>query len=327
MPGTNPLPCSFSTMTYNGSKILLLDTSCGRGPVNGPGTTGSFFNETVTWSGDSTTGNWTVVSTNGINPLGPLPVRNLQGMAFDGSSTEVVLFGGAGESETTGVLNDTWTWNGTVWKQRTPGTVPFGRYRHEMAQLGNTGVLMFGGSNVLNFLQESWLWSGGTTGNWSQLTPAVSPSARVDFSMAGNKVSGTGANVLLFGGKNSSACLGDTWMWVGNQTGNWVLQTPAVSPPALAETCMEYDVTNTQYVLFGGRTDDNLDIPQTWVWTGGNGGNWHLATPAVTPTSRCGAQMAWDGTHIIMFGGSDSVYTNNETWMWTGGTNGNWQQL
>lgn len=325
MPGTNPLPCSFSTMVYNTSKIVLLDTATGRGPVNGPGTTGSFFNETVTWSGDSTTGNWTVVSTSGIDPLGPLPVRNLQGMAFDSGSTEVVLFGGAGESETAGVLNDTWTFSsGGAWVKQAPGTSPFGRYRHQMADLHGVGALMFGGSNVLNFLEETWLWQGGVGGNWTQLTPANSPQARVDFAMAG---SSAGTNVLLFGGKNSEAVLGDTWMWVGGAAGNWVQQFPAVSPPAMAEACMAYDAGTSTWVMFGGRNDDNLLAPQTWVWSGGNGGNWHLATPAVTPGGRCGAQMAYDGTHVIMFGGSGNVYTSGETWMWTGGTNGNWQHL
>jgi hypothetical protein len=325
MPGTNPLPCSHSTMVYNTSKIVLLDTATGRGPVNGPGTTGSFFNETVTWSGDSTSGNWTVVSTSGIDPLGPLPVRNLQGMGFDSGSTEVVLFGGAGESEAAGVLNDTWTFSsGGVWTKQAPGTSPFGRYRHQMADLHGVGVLMFGGSNVLNFLEETWLWQGGAAGNWTQLTPGVVPPARVDFAMAGSSAA---TNVLMYGGKGTEACFGDTWMWVGSATGDWVQQFPAVSPPAMAESCMAYDAANSQYVMFGGRSNDNLLSPQTWVWTGGNGGNWHLATPAVTPAGRVGAQMAYDGTHVIMFGGAGNVGVDGGTWMWTGGTNGNWQQL
>ena len=328
MPGTNPLPCSHSTMVYNTSKIVLLDTSTGRGSVNGPGTTGNFLNVTYTWSGDSTTGNWTLASTdltNDIDPLGPLPVRNLQGMGYDSGSTEVVLFGGAGESEAAGVFNDTWTYSSAgVWAKQTPGTSPFGRYRHQMADLHGIGVLMFGGSNVLNFLEETWLWTGGAAGNWTQLTPGVVPPARVDFAMAGSTAA---TNVLMYGGKNSNQTLGDTWMWVGTSTGDWVQQTPAVSPPALSEACLAYDAANTQYVLFGGQTDDAFNTPQTWVWTGGNGGNWHLTTPAVSPSARIGAQMAYDGTHVIMFGGANEYNVLNETWMWTGGTNGNWVAL
>lgn len=319
MPGTNPLPCSHSAMIYNGSKIVLIDTATGKDIYFGAGTTGSFFNETVTWSGDSTSGNWTVVSSSGIDPSGPLPVRSQMGMAFDG--TNVVLYGGRGESSTSGVFEDTWLYNGTTWSQATPGTSPFGRYGHELANLDGVGTLMFGGTNVLNFLEETWLWNGS---NWSQLTPANTPGARVDFAMAGSTAA---TNVLLFGGKGTNSCLEDTWMWVGGSTGNWVQQFPSNTPPAMAESAMAYDAANSQFVMFGGRSDDNLLVPQTWVWSGGNGGNWHLATPANTPSARIGAQMAYDGTHVLLFGGSGLTYPNNETWMWTGGTNGNWVQL
>jgi Kelch motif len=321
MPGTTPLPCSHSAMVYNGTKILLLDTG------NYPGQS-NYLNETATWSGDGSTGNWTVVSTSQVDPLGPLPCRTYQGMALDGSSTEVVLFGGEGSSETVGVLDDTWTWTtGGVWAKSPTAVVPFGRYRHSMALLNGVGSFMFGGSNVLNFLSESWLYSGGVGGNWQLLTPGTVPPARVDFAMAG-KTSAT--NILMYGGKGTNSNFGDTWMWVGSSTGNWIKQTPAVSPPFMSEMCMGYDVTNNQYVMFGGRMDDNLLAPpQTWIWSGDNGGNWNLATPANSPASRVGAMMAWNGTHLIMFGGyGNGSRASSQTWQWTGGIHtGNWVQL
>lgn len=322
MPGTNPLPCSHSTMALRvGHEVVLLDTSTGKGAVTGAGTTGSFFNETVTWNGS----NWTVVSTSGVDPLGPLPVRVEASMDdVGGAGTSVVLFGGKGESETAGVMYDTWVWNGTVWAKAAPAVSPFGRYRHEISKLNGVGALMFGGSNVLNFLEETWLWTGGVGGNWQQLAPATVPPARVDFCMAGSSAA---TNILMFGGKGTNQNFEDTWMWVGGAGGNWVLQTPAVSPPALSEACMAYDAANNQYVMFGGRLDDVYYGPQTWVWTGGNGGNWVKATPAVQPSVRIGAQMAYDGSHVIMFGGSDEYNVNNQTWEWTGGVNGNWVQL
>lgn len=314
MPGTNPLRCSNSVMALRvGHEIVLLDTG------NYPGVS-DYLNETVTWA----SGNWTVVSTSQIDPLGPLPLRSQMGMGFDGSSTEVVLFGGKGESETEGVLNDTWTWSGTAWTKQAPGTSPFGRYSHELAHLNGVGSLMFGGTNVLNLLEETWLWSGGNGGNWTQLAPSHSPSARTNFAMAGSSAT---TNVLLFGGQGTATTFEDTWMWVGTSTGNWVQQFPAVSPPALTGAVMAYDAANSQYVLFGGADDHGLVGPQTWVFTGGNGGNWHLTTPAVTPAARVGAQMAYDGAHVIMFGGSGNTHAFGETWEWTGGTNGNWVQL
>jgi hypothetical protein len=329
MPNTNPLPCSNSVMVYNATsgEIVFLDTG------NYPGQS-NYCNETVTWLHSAE--NWTVVSTSQVDPLGPLPVRSQQGMGFDNSSLTdgycVVLFGGQGGSETAGVLDDTWTASSVtapVWTKQTPGTTPFGRYRHSMANLDGYGTLMFGGSNVLNFLQETWLWSGGNGGDWVQLTPGTVPPVRVDFAMAGNVVaSPTPPNVLMFGGKGTATSLGDTWVWVGNANGNWVLQTPAVSPPPLSGACMAYDVTHSTYVLFGGENSEGLITPPTtWLWTGGNGGNWaEVVMPNGTgPAARVGAQMAWDGTQIVMFGGygtASNVF--QDTWGWNGST---WTQL
>ncbi len=328
MPNHNPLPCSQSVMVYNGTLIAFLNTG------NYPGQS-NYLNETLTWLHSAE--DWTNESTdatNGVDPLGPLPVRIQQGMALDGSTSggtsTVVLFGGRGGSETVGVLDDTWTWETNVnpagaWTKQPTGTTPFGRYRHSMALLEGVGALMFGGSNVLNFLEETWLYSGGNGGNWTQLTPGTIPPARVDFSMAG----ATGAtNVLMFGGKSSAVSFEDTWMWVGSSTGNWVLQTPAVSPPALSSSCMAYDTTHSTYVLFGGETAEGLLAPPTtWLWTGGNGGNWSsVVMPNGTgPAARVGAQMSWDGTQIVMTGGfgtASNVFS--ETWGWNGTT---WTQL
>jgi hypothetical protein len=317
MPNHNPLRCSNSVMVYNGTEIIFLDTG------NYPGQS-NYLNETVTWLHSAE--DWTVVSTSQVDPLGPLPVRIQQGMALDGSSTEVVLFGGQGGSEAVGVLDDTWTCStSNVWTKQANGTVPFGRYRHSMALLEGVGALMFGGSNVLNFLEETWLFSGGNGGNWTQLAPATVPPARVDFCMAG----ATGAtNVLMFGGKSSAVSFEDTWMWVNGASGNWVLQTPAVSPPALSSACMAYDTTHSTYVLFGGESAEGLLAPPTtWLWTGGPGGNWsQVVMPNGTgPAARVGAQMAWDGTQVVMFGGygtASNVFV--DTWGWNGTT---WTQL
>lgn len=324
MPGTNPLSCSHAEMVYStsASKILLLDTG------NYPGQS-NYLNETVTWSGDAFTGNWTIVSTSQIDPLGPLPVRSQFGMGYDSSSTEIVMFGGQGGSETAGIFQDTWTWNGTVWQQQTPGTSPFGRYRHQMADLHGVGTLMFGGSNVLNFLEETWLWQGGVGGNWTQLSPGVVPPARVDFAMAGSSAA---TIILMYGGKGTNSCFGDTWIWSGTATGDWIHQTPGTQPPYLADSCMCYDASNSTFVMFGGQTDDGLLPPETWIWTGGNGGNWTLAKPAVSPPGRVGAQMSYDGTHVIMFGGYGTAQNLfNHTWVWEGGatpaTTGNWIDL
>jgi hypothetical protein len=218
MPNHNPLRCSKSVMVYNGTEIVFLDTGNYPGQANYLNTTYTWLHSAEDWTNESTD------ATNGVDPLGPLPVRSQLAMALDGSTSggtsTVVLFGGQGGSETAGVLDDTWTWETNVnpagaWTKQAVGTVPFGRYRHSIALLEGVGALMFGGSNVLNFLQETWLFSGGNGGNWTQLTPGTVPPVRVDFAMAG--ATGT-TNVLMYGGAGTATNLDVGW-WCRWQLG------------------------------------------------------------------------------------------------------------
>jgi hypothetical protein len=322
MTATTPLRCSNTAMATRGThEVVLLNTG------NYPGQS-VYLNETATFA----SGNWTIVSTSQIDPNGPLPLRTNTSAAYDGS-TNVVLFGGQGPSETAGLLQDTWLWAGTYWVAATPTASPFARTRHKMATLNATGALMFGGSNVLNFLQETWLYvSSGSTGTWTQLTPANTPAARVDHMMAGNT---TTTNVLLFGGKNSNSNLSDTYLWVGGSSGNWVLQNPAFSPPAMSSGAMCFDAANNQYVLFAGQNDDNLLPSTTYVYQNGNGGNWVQIQPQANgtgPAARIGAMMAYDpsSSKVIMFGGyGNGGVAFNETWTftYTSGSIGTWTQL
>ncbi|MHB8263095.1 MAG: hypothetical protein ACYDGY_05020, partial [Acidimicrobiales bacterium] len=54
------------------------------------------------------------------------PARLNASMAYDSATRQVVLFGGAvsnsSSSSDTGLLNDTWTWNGSGWTEQYPGT-------------------------------------------------------------------------------------------------------------------------------------------------------------------------------------------------------------
>src|SRR5947208_12730816 len=61
----------------------------------------------------------------------PLP-RVEAGMVYDDATGQVVLFGGFGTGPS-GMLSDTWTWDGTGWTQRTPAHAPPARYQMGMA--------------------------------------------------------------------------------------------------------------------------------------------------------------------------------------------------
>jgi len=311
MPAHSPLACSHSSMTNKGQTgiVMLLNTGNYPGEAN-------YLNMTYTWSGTD----WTQVSTSQIDPNGPLPLRLDFGMSFDG--TNIVLFGGRGQSETAGVLSDTWTWNGSVWS-RVGGAFsgsPFGRFKHELAYSPATGTIMFGGSNILNFLNDTWNWNGSV---WTQLSPTTSPSVRINHMIAGGISGGGQLNyVLMFGGSNSNSFLNDTWKI--DATNQWTQLSPTTSPSVRAECAMTYDTVNKSFVLFGGRDNFGLRPPETWIF---DGTNWTKKSPTNSPSGRVGAQLSMDPNgsgKVILMGGNDLTNPLSDTWQWDGN---NWTQL
>lgn len=305
----NPLRCSHSSMssapTFAGDKLVLMNT--GSYPAFS-----NYLNEIWTWNGTD----WTRFGTGLVDASGPLPLRANAAMTYDGYN--VMLFGGQGENETIGTLQDTWTFNGTTWTKEVPATVPFGRTKAELATItlaGNTKAYMFGGSNILNFLNETWVWNGSAK-TWAQLAPATSPSARVDHCFSNGPTF-----IILFGGKGTNAPTNDTWKFDGT---TWTQLTPTTPPPVRAEAAMCYDTANSQWVLFGGRNDFNL-LGDTWVLNS-TGTTWTQKVTAVSPSYRVGAQMCYDAQlgAVIMFGGNGNTDAFNDTWKWNGTV---WSQL
>lgn len=310
MPAHNPLRCSHAVMVQRGvgsNEVVLLDTGSYGGVSN-------FLNQTWTWNGTD----WTQVNPPGpVDSLGPLPLRANYAMSYDGYN--VLMFGGQGESETSGVQDDSWVWNGSTWTKLSPATVPFGRFKSELALLnsGSPKAVMFGGSNVLNYLNETWVWDGHLQ-TWTLASPTNSPPVRIDHMFANGP-----SFVVLFGGKGTNSTMNDTWKFDGT---NWTQLTPTTPPSVRAEASFAYDIAHSQWVLFGGRNDNGMLPPQTWTLNSA-GTAWTQASPATSPSARVGAQMCYDANtgSILLFGGNDQAGTVfNDTWSWNGTT---WTQL
>ncbi len=94
-------------------------------------------------------------------------------MAYDAAHGQVVLFGGSG------LLTDTWVWNGTTWTQTNPAHHPAGRYAHAMAYDAAHGqVVLFGGFDSpanTNTLSDTWVWNGT---DWTNAFTASKPHYR-----------------------------------------------------------------------------------------------------------------------------------------------------
>jgi hypothetical protein len=190
--------------------------------------------DTWLWQGNPTGGSWQQKF-----PSNPKPCpRTSPTLAWDAAKGRVMMFGGlSGPMPPTpcanGAYNDTWTWDGTKWKQCTTcGTPPTKRFAHRMEWdpdnvLGaGPQVVMFGGSTAGGVLNhETWAIDGGM---WQQcLSPNCTtfPSIRccVGLSYFPNS-DPTKKGLILYGGQDMGAPdgshreLSGTWRFDGT---NW----------------------------------------------------------------------------------------------------------
>lgn len=148
-----------------------------------------------------------------------------------------VVFGGISDLGPGGtkLQGRTWLWNGVDWGDVTPisgGPTP--RYQVASASLTVNGVdtlVVFGGSDGTNTLDETWVWNGLV---WTQAFPGTTPPARTRGSAAT-----LGNRVVLFGGYGPDGALLDnvTYTWDGS---DWYAESSASSPqpPARASASM-----------------------------------------------------------------------------------------
>ena len=172
----------------------------------------------------------------------------------------LVLFGGQGLS---GILGDTWTWNGTNWHLEQPPTSPDARSLVGMADYGLTRVVIFDGwDGFLTYHRQTWAWDGAT---WAMARRPPRPSGRASVGMAFDAARG---EIVMFGGTHGTGVrLDDTWTW----SRVWE-QHPAVSPSERDGMGMAYDEAHQVVVLFGGYHPGVLG--DTWTW---DGALWTLA--------------------------------------------------
>jgi len=266
------------------------------GGGNGTGVPSITYGDTWTWTAHR---GWSE-----LTPASSPSARQGPGMAYDGATGTVVLFGGV---DTTGAnLNDTWTWDGVTWTQQFPPVSPPGRQfdTQGMTYDAATGTVLFFGGLLSNqdVLGDTWTWDG-VAKTWTQQFPAASPSAR-RTGVAYDAANGT---VVLFGGdiRNGDGgfgiYLGDTWTWNGV---TWTQQFPASAPAARGTSCIAYDTSLGRVVLFGGSSD--YDSAQgrndTWAW---NGETWTEIFSAARPPARWVAAMDFDplSKGLVLFSG------------------------
>jgi hypothetical protein len=134
---------------------------------------------------------------------------------------QLVLFGG---SNSTGLLGDTWLWNGTAWTESHDDVGPTPRCGASAAATPG-GVVLFGGCSSGGCIEPScdpgaemndtWQWDG----RWTRLHPLSPPPPRTDAASGSDDV----GTMYVFGGYFGGKGLADTWVfdgtWASGDTG------------------------------------------------------------------------------------------------------------
>ena len=177
-----------------------------------------------------------------------------------------------------------------------------------MAADGSDRVLLFGGAHEDELLHDTWTWDGK---NWTQQSPANSPSGREAPSMANDGAK----HVVLFGGMNeSSRMLNETWTWDGK---NWTRQSPVNSPGARQSAAMTGDGAGG-VVLFGGYPGFGArDLDDTWTW---DGTNWTEQHPASGPSARTVPALIYHAPGQVLLVGGEGQSVLNDTWVYEHGS-------
>ena len=231
------------------------------------------------------------------------PARSYLAMTYDADSRKIIMFGGF---DSTGYLNDTWTFDGFTWSQVTVQTSPPARAAAQMAYDSVTHkIVLFGGYNGTNYLGDTWLWDG-IASQWTQAAPTHHPSP-VTGPMLFPDPNG---RVDLFGGFDGRFYQLAMWRWTGS---DWSRLSPATVPYARSSAAVATNPVTRQVVLFGGLADVNP--VNTWTY---DGITWTLQSPVTQPLWVYAASAAFDANvnAVILFGGGSGGIDQNTTWRW-----------
>lgn len=153
---------------------------------------------------------------------------------------------------------------------------------------------------------------------WEKVQVNLPPVARQSAAMAHDEAAG---NVIMFGGQGNSALLDETWIWDGSQK-SWTEQlNPNPLPAKRKSAAMAYDPGSGKVLMFGGEGQSGV-LGDTWLWNGIDAKWEQLTGLATSPSARGGAQLAYDGEQLVLFGGytgsGNSKTPLGDTWLWDG---------
>ncbi|MEE9173624.1 MAG: kelch repeat-containing protein [Thermoplasmata archaeon] len=200
------------------------------------------FPQNDTWAYDTNTNTWTK-----MHPVVRPSERCCHAMAYDAESDRVILFGGS----TNALIHradDTWSYdfNADTWTEMTPDPSPARRRSHAMTYDSQADrTILFGGgtSNGVPWTNETWSYHLNRN-QWTNLTPARSPSIRSSMALAYDTES---TRVILFAGNIPGPRSNETWSFL------YALPAPDFFNPFVAVVASALLVGLAIVVLWGRR--------------------------------------------------------------------------
>lgn len=222
-------------------------------------------------------------------------------MAYDSRRVRTVLFGGMTMANT--LINSTWEWDGTDWKQITTANAPSPRYATMSYDSRRGKIVLFGGFDR-RAIGETWEYDGK---DWTRINTTNSPPNRGFHGAAFDIARG---RTVIFGGFGN---LNDTWEYDGK---DWVRVATQTSPSGRLYVSMVYDRIRQKVVLFGGRTSRG-DVADTREF---DGKTWTQVRTTQAPPARSGNTIIYEFTRrrTTVFGGISVSRVLGDVWQYTG---------
>lgn len=221
-------------------------------------TTASSITSAPTYALKGTT--YTQVATAAASP----PGRRSFSLATVPAKNQVMLFGGFRRP---GVYcNDTWTWNGTAWREEAPAHKPPPRQGATIVEDPTTKhVLLFGGRDEASTFRDLWEWDGT---DWMEkpLQGAYpgSPTA-ANIGLRAVAIPTRGAILVV------DPYTGLGWIYRGGVFTQVPATTPLRGDPAYSSGTMGYDDVRDTVQLFmpgsGAAYEGRLDAAGALTWT------------------------------------------------------------
>ena len=238
--------------------------------------------------------------TGGLTATRP-ETRSTHAMAYEPLSETTFLFGGS-PHDCMSMLDETWSFNGHVWRRIPTSTRPGGRRSAGLAfDDDNRELVMFGGCAPIGCnpvpthhceqswgLAEVWVWDGTDWRDVSNMqgqrsSPGLTQDGTGLISIAGDTNAGPTTTMLRWD------ALTRTWA-----------DLPIAGPSGRIGDSVAFDPISQEVLQFGGR-NGATPHSETWIW---NGTSW--SQPSLTrPPPRSAHAMAFDrGAGVaVLFGG------------------------